>query len=115
TLFEGGPPAPEPRWVEINVAGLRVENCRQFGGPWLALELIRRLQLDEFLQREIAPGQEHVPWSLSALILVIARLLEPSSELHTAERWYPKTALAELLAVPAERVADNRLYRTLDE
>lgn len=115
TLFEGDPPAPEPRWVEINVAGLRVENCRQFGGPWLALELIRRLQLDEFLQREIAPGQEHVPWSLSALILVIARLLEPSSELHTAEQWYPKTALAELLGVPAERVDDNRLYRTLDE
>ena len=96
------------------LAGVRVENCRQFGGPWLALQLIRRLQLDEFLQREIASGQERVPWSLSALILVIARLLEPSSELHTAEQWYPKTALAELLGVPVERVDDNRLYRTLD-
>ena len=42
-----------------------MENCRQFGGPWLALELIRRLQLDAFLQRELASGQEHVPWSLS--------------------------------------------------
>ncbi len=92
-----------------------MENCRQFGGPWLALELIRRLQLDAFLQRELASGQEHVPWSLSALILVIARLLEPSSELHTAEQWYPKTALPELLGVPVERVDDNRLYRTLDE
>jgi transposase len=115
TLFDEKSPAAEPRWVEINAAGVRVENCRQFGGPWLALELIRRLQLDEFLQREIAPGREHVPWSLSALILVIARLLEPSSELHTAEQWYPKTALAELLGVPVERVDDNRLYRTLDE
>ena len=92
-----------------------MENCRQFGGPWLALELIRRLQLDEFLRREIALGQEHVPWSLSALILVIARLLEPSSELHISEQWYPKTALAELLGVPVERIDDNRLYRTLDE
>ena len=114
TLFDEESPAAEPRWVEINAAGVRVENCRQFGGPWLALQLIRRLQLDEFLQREISPGQEHVPWSLSALILVIARLLEPSSELHTAEQWYPKTALAELLGVPVERVDDNRLYRTLD-
>ena len=113
-LFEDETPGPEPRWVEVNAAGVRVENCRQFGGPWLALELIRRLQLDEFLQREISPGQEHVPWSLSALILVIARLLEPSSELYTAEQWYPKTALAELLGVPVERVDDNRLYRTLD-
>jgi transposase len=114
TLFEDEP-QPKPRWVEVNAAGVRVENCRQFGGPWLALELIRRLQLDEFLERSIPRGQEHVPWSLSALILVIARLLEPASELYTAEQWYPKTALPELLGVPVGRVDDNRLYRTLDE
>ena len=115
TLFEDETPGPEPRWVEVNAAGVRVENCRQFGGPWLARELIRRLQLDEFLERAMPPGQEHVAWSLSALILVIARLLEPASELYTAEQWYPKTALAELLGVPVERVDDNRLYRALDE
>ena len=114
TLFEDES-QPKPRWVKVNTAGVRVENCRRFGGPWLALELIRRLQLDEFLERSIPRGQEHVSWSLSALILVIARLLEPASELYTAEQWYPKTALAELLGVPVERVDDNRLYRALDE
>jgi len=41
--------------------------------------------------------------------------LEPASELYTAEQWYPKTALAELLGVPADSIDDNRLYRTLDE
>jgi transposase len=115
TMFEEESSAVEPRWVEVNAAGVRVENCRQFGGPWLALELIRQLHLDEFLQRALPPGQEQVPWSLSALILVIARLLEPASELYTAEQWYPKTALPELLGVPVERVDDNRLYRALDE
>ena len=45
---------------------------------------------------------------------MIARLLEPSSELYTAEQWYPKTALPGLLGVPADTVDDNRLYRTLD-
>jgi transposase len=114
-LFEDASSEPEPRWVEVNAAGVRVENCRQFGGPWLALEVIRRLQLEEFLQGAIPQGQERVPWTLSALILVIARLLEPASELYTAEQWYPKTALPELLGVPIERVDDNRLYRTLDE
>jgi hypothetical protein len=114
-LFEDDSPGPVPRWVEVNTAGVRVENCRQFGGPWLALQLIQRLQLDEFLKQAMPPGVEHVAWSVSALILVIARLLEPSSELYTAEQWYPKTALAELLGVPVERVDDNRLYRTLDE
>ncbi len=111
---EAETPPTEPRWVEVNANAVRVENLKQFGGPWLALELIRRLQLDTFLERVLPQGRERVPWSLSALILVVARLLEPSSELHTAEQWYPKTALPELLGVPIERVDDNRLYRTLD-
>ncbi len=31
----------EPRFVEIDRTRVRVENCRQFGGPWLALELVK--------------------------------------------------------------------------
>jgi hypothetical protein len=38
---------PEPRFVEIDVTRVRVENCRQFGGPWLALELAPALLLYE--------------------------------------------------------------------
>src|SRR3990172_7649558 len=34
---------PEPRFVESDVTRVRVENCRQFGGPWLALELVPAL------------------------------------------------------------------------
>ena len=49
-----------------------------------------------------------------AAILVIARLCEPSSELHIAEDWYRRTALDDLLGVPAEQVNDDRLYRALD-
>jgi hypothetical protein len=90
----------QPRWVEVNAGGVRVENLRQFGGPWLALHLIRTLQLDTFLDNAIPEGREHVPWDVSSLILIIARLLEPSSELFIAEQWYPKTALPDLLGVP---------------
>jgi hypothetical protein len=39
-------------------------------------------------------GREDVPWSLMALVLVIARLCEPSSELHIAEHFYKDTVLA---------------------
>ena len=35
-VFEDEESATEPRWVEVNTAGVRVENLRQFGGPWLA-------------------------------------------------------------------------------
>ena len=90
TLFD----EPEPRWVEVDTSAVRVENCRTFGGPWLALELIRKLGLDQFLKRTIPSGREDVPWSMTALILIIARLCEPSSELHIAEHFYRKTALA---------------------
>jgi len=105
----------QPRYVEIDRTRVRVENCRQFGGPWLALELVKKLGLHEFLKRAMPPGQEHVPWSLTALILVIARLCEPSSELRIAEHFYRHSALADLLGVPIDKVDDNRLYRGLDE
>src|SRR3989337_1181906 len=62
----------EPQFVEIDRTRVRVENCRQFGGPWLALELVKKLGLHEFLRRTLPAGQEHVPWSLTALILVVA-------------------------------------------
>src|ERR1700680_2079794 len=39
----------EPSFVEIDRTRVRVENCRQFGGPWLALELVKQLGLREFL------------------------------------------------------------------
>jgi transposase len=112
-LFDNGEPAPQ--WIEIDASAVRVENSRQFGGPWLALELIGQLGLAEFFARVVPRGRESVPWSASALILIVARLCQPSSELHTSEQWYPQTALPELLGVPASRVDDNRLYRALDQ
>ena len=115
TLFEESEDAVEPRWIEVNSSAVRVENCRQFGGSWLAIQLIRKLELDVFLTRVMGRGRETVPWSQSAMILVIGRLLDPSSELHLSEQWYPKTALPEVLGIPSERVDDNRLYRALDK
>jgi transposase len=112
-LFDASEPAP--RWIEIDASAVRVENSRQFGGPWLALELIDKLGLAEFFARVMPRGHESVPWSASALILIVARLCQPSSELHTSEQWYRQTALPELLGVPPSRVDDNRLYRALDQ
>ena len=105
----------EPEWIEINANAVRVENEKAFGGSWLALELIKLLGLDEFLKQQHQQGEEHVSWSLVSLILVICRLLNPSSELYIAEHFYKTTALTDLLGVAAESVYDNRLYRGLDQ
>ena len=112
TLF----PSPEaaPRFVEIDTAAVRVENAREFGGPWLAWQLIRRLGLEEFLRKTMATGDEEVPWSVMALVLVIARLCRPSSELYIAEHFYRGSALSDLLGVADEKINDSRLYRALD-
>jgi hypothetical protein len=57
----------QPRWVEVDACRVRVENCRDFGGPWLGLELVRRLGWQEFLRQTIPQGREKLPWSSMAL------------------------------------------------
>jgi len=59
-------------------------------------------------------GRESVAWSTMAAVQLMARLCEPSSELAIAERWYERTALEDLLGMPAEQINEDRLYRALD-
>jgi transposase len=103
-----------PSWVEVDVKRVRVENRRDFGGPWLGLQLVEQLGLKEFFQGVMPAGQEDIPWSLMALVLVLCRLCHPSSELHIVEHFYAQSALADLLGIPAERINEQRLYRALD-
>lgn len=109
-FVEGG----EPEWVEIDLKGVRVERTRSFGGPWLGRTLLRQLDLDRFLEERLSRGREQVPWPLMAMVLVLGRLCDPSSELCLAERFYEYSALPDLLGVPAEKVNEDRLYRALD-
>lgn len=104
----------EPEWVEVNAGKVRVENSLSFGGPWLALELIHQLGLHEFLAATLSLGKEQIPFSIMSLILIICRLCEPSSELNIAEHFYRQSALSALLGVPADKINEQRLYRSLD-
>jgi transposase len=109
-LFEA-PPTP----VAVRLDRVRIERGRAFGGIWLGWQLWRALKFDELLAQLLPAGRETVAWSQTAAILVIARLCEPSSELHIAEDWYRRTALEDLIGVPSEQVYDARLYRCLDQ
>jgi len=104
----------EPEWVEVDVKRVRVERSRKFGGPWLGRELLRRLELDHFMEEQLPNGREEIPWSAMAMILILGRLCEPSSELHLAEHLYEASAMSDLLGVPEEKVNEDRLYRALD-
>jgi hypothetical protein len=111
-LFEA--PAAAGEAAAVRLDRIRLERARRFGDVWLGWRLWQALGLDRFCDAHLAAGREQVPWAAMAAILVIARLCEPSSELHIAEDWYRRTALDDLLGVPAERINDDRLYRALD-
>jgi transposase len=100
--------------VTVDPSRLRLERGRRFGDVWLAWTLWQALGLDTWLEKKLPRGREDVAWSVMAAVLVIARLCEPSSELHIAEDWYRRTALDNLLGLPEAKVNDDRLYRALD-
>jgi len=110
SLFED----EEPEWIEVDLKRIAVERTRQFGGPWLGLELLRKLGLDAFITETVPGGREDVPWAVMAMVLVLGRLCDPSSELHLAEQGYESSAMSELLGIPIDKVNDDRLYRALD-
>jgi transposase len=100
--------------VPVRLKGIRVERSRQFGDVYLGLALWRGTGLEDLCEQLLPVGKERIPWAKMAAVLVTARLCEPSSELHIAEDWYRRTALADLLQLGDEEVNKDRLYRALD-
>lgn len=119
---EGHPPVQEsffnetsPEWIEVNTRKVRTERIRRFGDVWLALELIKRLGMDELMERLVPETHPKISWAMLVNVLIISRFCEPSSELHIAEEFYRKSAMSDLLGIPDEDIYDNRLYRALDK
>src|SRR5205807_1432421 len=110
-LFDDEPPTQA---LTVDAGRLRLERGRRFGDVWLAWKLWQALELDRWLEERLPLGREDVSWDVMAAVLVIARLCEPSSELHIAEDWFRRTALDDLLGLPEAKVNDDRLYRALD-
>ena len=104
----------EPEWIEVDLKQISIERTRRFGGPWLGLELLKKLGLDAYISEAIPGGREDIPWAVMSLVLVLGRLCNPSSELYLAEHGYESSAMSELLGVPVDKVNDDRLYRALD-
>jgi len=106
-------PADDPQVARVLVHRVRLERTRQFGACWLGLELWRKLGLDRFFEQALDNEPADVAWSRVAL-LAINRLCAPGSELAIERRWYPSTALDDLLDIAEGKINDTRLYRCLD-
>src|ERR1700687_1016372 len=109
------PPADDPQVARVLLNKVRLERTRQFGSGWLGLGLWRRLELDRFFEEAVDKQEADVPWSRVAAVLAINRLCAPGSELAIEERWYPSTALDDLLGIEEGKINDTRLYRCLDQ
>jgi transposase len=107
-------PADDPQVARVLMNRVRLERMRQFGGCWLGLKLWRHLELDRFFEARLDEQAADVPWSRVVAVLAINRLCAPGSELGIEERWYPNTALDDLLAIEEGKINDTRLYRCLD-
>jgi transposase len=108
------PPAGDPQVARVLLNKVRLERARQFGACWLGLELWKRLELDRFFEAAVDEDSAEVPWSRVAALLAINRLCAPGSELAIEQRWYPSTALDDLLGIEEGKINDTRLYRCLD-
>jgi transposase len=91
--------------VRLRMSHMRLERPRQWGGCWLALQLWRELELDEFWAERLLPSRKGTRWSEVLLILVVYRLLSPGSEWRLHREWYGRSALSDLLGM--DRVIDE--------
>ena len=114
-LFPSEAEAPdEPNVARVLIKKVRVERTRRFGDCYLGLELWKRLGLQEFFAQHLDGDGADVAWSRVAAVLAVNRLCDPGSELAVEQRWYPSTALDDLLHIGRGKINDTRLYRCLD-
>jgi transposase len=107
-------PEDDPQVARVLIHRVRLERARQFGSCYLGWELWKQLELDRFFEETIDADKADVRWSRVAALLAINRLCEPGSELAIEQRWYPSTALDDLLEIGEDKINDTRLYRCLD-
>jgi len=79
----------------------------------VALETWNRWKLPGLFNRLLPQGNEAVPPSAVIAALVLHRCTDPGSKLY-AQRWFPRTALPELLEIEPGQFGNTRIHRVLE-
>jgi transposase len=98
------------RAVEFDTEALEVEQARQAGAVHVGHQIWERLGLEEILAKA---GLSHKTRLLTEL-MVLNRLIEPSSELAMSE-WVRRSALCDILKTDFSALNEDRLYRNMEE
>jgi transposase len=80
----------------------------------VVVEMMRTLGLTEEIARLLPKEESEVAPDRIITALVAQRCLDPQSKLH-AVRWFPRTALPELLGVSPAQFNNTRVHRVLDQ
>ena len=101
----------ESEWEKVDLSSLSQGEFRTIGGEAVAYDAFNRLGIAEMLA-QLGFKEEQIH---QAALLIIGRLLHPSSERETAMWGKELSALDELLGADFEHLSNNALYRISDE
>ncbi len=101
-------PENDPNVAQVILNKVRLERTRQFGNCLLGLQLWKQLGLDKLFEELLDHESADVPWSRVVTLLALNRLCAPGSELSIEQRWFPSTALDDLLGIEEAKVNDTR-------
>jgi len=105
-----GGPATDGERITVRVDGVRCEASREAGPVHVGCQFWRRLEVDSILEKAgLSEGARRL-----TLAMTLNRLIHPSSELGMPE-WIRATALADILGVDFDELAEDALYRNLDK
>lgn len=99
--------------VALDAAALRPDANLRYLDVAVLLELWREWGLDGLLSDAMPAGMADLSPAQVVAALVIQRCADPGSKLY-ATRWFPRTALPELLGIAPDAFNNTRLHRVLD-
>jgi hypothetical protein len=88
---------PDASIVQLRLSGMQLCRPRQWGACWLAGQLWRELQLDQFWSDRLPPSRKGTRWDQVLQVLVSYRLIVPGSEWKLHREWFGRSAMADLL------------------
>jgi len=104
------PEKEEPDWQTVDLNSLAESESRSIGAEAVAHAFWKRLEFPQILS-DLGLGREEID---KAALLVIGRLLHPTSERGTALWGKRLSALGEVLGADFEHLGNNALYRVSD-
>jgi hypothetical protein len=100
--------------VQLRLSDMRLCRPRQWGACWLAGQLWRALQLDEFWADRLPTSRKGTRWDQVLQVLVSYRLIAPGSEWKLHRDWFGKSAMADLLGADFGLAESHKLYACHD-